>query len=414
MTVGAATAEISHGLFGTGTGQVIAWGGAGVVLVMLGRVLHDRAFRYLAACLVAFALNRVLSSIDDKPDVLVLVTNLLTVVSALCKVCFFRVVLGEAVRQRIPRLRFEYVAATAVAVIAVGAWWLAPVEARGGALAGPSYAHDNAAFTFVMVLIGYYALVALRVVNWTWQLVVAWVRQRPTATESHGRPRDLSQEPSQVVARLAFQLGVVIIGLGEVTRLASNGSKLANELLARFEPGFLPLAETFSPTITAGVRSGHTMFYIGAILPLAMGSAAAAVTAVHHYRNCRRLEPLWAALTDEFPDLAYRGARGIGGKFYRRDVEIRDGVVLLEDYYDPEVALRAAAQESSDEVTVVVAQIRAALRAHRAEAPVVAHSPIPTSGAVTRTEDIAWLLRVADEFATAERAEGRFAAAQSR
>ncbi|ALL79674.1 hypothetical protein AD006_31390 (plasmid) [Pseudonocardia sp. EC080610-09] len=414
MTSSAAAAEIAHGPLGTSAGEVVAWLGAGVILVMLGRVIHDRAFRYLAACLVAFALNRVLSSMDDKPDVLVLVTNLLTVVSALCKVCFFRIVLGEAVRQRMPRLRFEYVAAAMVALIAICAWWMAPAEARGGALAGPSYAHDNAAFTFVIVLIGYYTVVAARVVNWTRQLIVAWVRRRPKVVHTHGGGPDLSQGTGQVVAGLAFQVGVVVIGIGEITRLVSNVSKLANEILARLEPDFLPLAEKFSPAITAGVRVGHSMFYIGAILPLVVGSAAAALMSVHHYRNCRRLKPLWSAITDEFTDLAYRGARGIGGKFYRRDVEIRDGLVLLENYYDPEVARRAATLESSDEITVAVAQIRAALRAHRAESPVAVPSPIPVSDAATRVEDMSWLLRVADEFVTAERAEGNFAAAQSR
>lgn len=402
-----AAAELTYGVLGTTTSQIIAWVGAGIILILLSRVLHDRAFRYLAACLVAFALNRVLSSIPEKPDVLVLATNLLTVTSALCKVCFFRIVLGEAIQKRVPRLRNEYIAAGAVAVVAVVAWLLAPAEARGGELAGPSYAHHNAAFTFVMVLIGYYAIVAGRVVNWTRRLVLAWVRGSAAANDG-GTPDPVERE--QTVARVAFQVGVVVIGLGEITRLVSNLSKLANEMLARWEPDYLGLAEKFSPVITTGVRLGHTAFYVGAILPLVVGTVTAALVAVQQIRNCRRITPLWTAITGEFSDLAYRGARGIGGKFYRREVEIRDGLVLLEDYYDPEVARRMKEKDPDDEVAVAVALIRSALRARRAERPVLAPYHMPTSGATNRDEDVSWLLRVADGFAEAEDAEGRFAA----
>lgn len=412
MTIAVTAAEISHRPLGTATGQVIAWVGAGIILLMLGRVVHDRAFRYLAACLVAFALNRVLSSIDGKPELLVLLTNLLTVASALCQVCFFRIVLGEAIRHRIPRLRAEYIVAIAVAAVAIGAWWLAPPESRDGSLAGPSYAHDNAAFTFVMVLIGYYAVVGVRVVNWTWQLVVAWIRQRAEKFGAKHQRTDPSHDSGQIVARLAFHVGVLIVGLAEVTRLASNISKLTNELLSRVEPNFLLLAEKFSPVITTGVRIGHTMFYVGVILPLVVGSVVAAQISVRQSLDCRRLKCLWAAMTGEFTDLAYRGARGIGGKVYRREVEIRDGLVLLENYYDPIVAGRAM-QQGADEIVATVAVVRAALRAHKVGAPVANPTQIPTSGATSRTEDVAWLLRVADEFATAEKVEGRFIEAQS-
>lgn len=408
----AAGPEITSGPLGTVASQFIAWVGAGVALLLLSRVLHDRAFQYLTISLVAFALNRLISGMPEKPDVLVLALNLLSVTAALCKICFFRLTLRGVAAPRELRLYREYLAAATVAAIAVVSWLLVPAEARGGDLTKLSYAHNDAAFTFVLVLIGYYTVVAARVINWTRHLIVSWVRHRRAAPAiPHEAP---AQKPAP--ARVAFYVGIVIIGVGEITRLVSDIFKISSEVLARFVPEYVPALSALKPFVTTGVRFGHTSFYIGALLPLAVGAAAAVAIAARQVQNSRRVTPLWEAITTEFPDLAYRGARGAGGRFYRRELEIRDGLVLLEQYFDSAVAEYAKTENADarpDKTVVDVALIRGALRAKRAGKPVANPHPIPVSGAETRSGDVAWLLRVADRFAVAERAEGGFVGASS-
>ncbi|WP_222131138.1 MAB_1171c family putative transporter [Pseudonocardia sp. C8] len=347
---------------------------------------------------------------SEKPDVFVLVLNLLTVTSALCKICFFRLTLHGVAGARNPRLHREYLGAATVAAIAVVAWLLVPTEAQGGDLTSPSYAHNDAAFTFVIVLIGYYAIVAARVINWTRQLIASWIRHRRSAPAiPHEAP---TRRPAP--AQIAFYIGIVIIGVGEVVRFVSDIFKLTSEVLARFVPEYVPALTALKPLITTGVRFGHTSFYIGALLPLVVGAITALGIAVRQARNSRRVTPLWEAITAEFPDLAYRGTRGVGGRFYRRELEIRDGLVLLERYFDPAVAEYARQQNGgndADEAVVAVALIRGALRAKRAGNPVDDPHPIPISRAETRSRDVAWLLRVADAFAVAEKAEGNFVTA---
>jgi len=383
--------------------NLIAWVGAGVVLALLGRVLHDRSFRYLAATLVLFAASRFVSSIPPGPAVLVLIVNLLVIASACVEVCFFRTVLDvDTGAARPPQLRNEVLTATVVALIGTTAWLRAPESARSGALAGTGYAHNPAAFIFVTVIIGYYITVSFRVLSWTRQLGTIWVAARTN-------PEGQTRAPGVSVARLGFQIGVTIIGLAELVRFIADVVKFGNEITAIIAPAGLSATQALSPIIEACIRTGHTAFYIGALLPLLAGATASVPILLTQARDYRISGPLWNAITAEFPDLAFHHTRGISSRLYRREIEIRDGLVLLGPYYNRDLAHRvnntAAGPTPDPDLAVTVALIRAALRAHRAGQATANPHPLPTSGTATRADDLKWLLRVAAAFADAEKTQ---------
>ncbi|OJY43419.1 DUF6545 domain-containing protein [Pseudonocardia sp. 73-21] len=123
-----------------------------------------------------------------------------------------------------------------------------------------------------------------------------------------------------------------------------------------------------------------------------------------------------ARLRAPHPGLAFRAGRGISSRLYRREIEIRDGLVLLGPFYDRDLAGRAgqvAAGSTDPEIAVTVALIRGALRAHRAGQPVADPHPLPASGADTRTADLNWIIRVAAGFAAAEKTHGHLTAAEA-
>ena len=318
--------------------NLIAWVGGAVVLLLLGRALHDRSLRFLAASLVLFAASRFLATIPPPPAVLVLVLNLVVIASACCEVCFFRTVMHSNTSPSRPvRLEKEIGVAALVATIATITWLLAPEAARAGAIAGTGYAHETAPFIFVTVIIGYYITVSARVVNWTRQLMMAWVAKPSSAAPQTAS----SHERRFMVARRAFQIGVAIIGLAELLRFIADVVKFGNEVTALISPASLAATKALSPAIEAGIRTGHTAFYIGALLPLLAGAVAGIPILIAHTRQYRILGPLWREITREFPDLAFRSGSGISSRLYRREIEIRDGLVLLGPYYDRDLATRA-------------------------------------------------------------------------
>lgn len=392
--------------------NLIAWAGGAVVLLLLGRALHDRSLRYLAAALVLFAASRFLATIPPHPAVLHLIFNLVVIASACCEVCFFRTVMHSDTPTRPPRLWKEISVALLVAVIATTTWLLAPEAAQAGAIARTDYALDPAAFVFVTVIIGYYITVSVRIVNWTRQLITAWVARRSDTSAQTGSVH--GRRP--MVVRRGFQTGVAVIGLAGLLRFIADLVKFGNEVTALISPASLAATKALSPTIEAAIRTGHTAFYIGALLPLLAGAAAGIPVLIAHRREYRILGPLWTATTREFPDLAFRAGRGISSRLYRREIEIRDGLVLLGPYYDRDLASCAdqvAAGSTDPEIAVTVALIRGALRAHRADQPVADPHPLPASGADTRTADLNWIIGVAAAFAAAEKTHGQLTAVEA-
>ncbi|WP_329317182.1 hypothetical protein OG723_44355 (plasmid) [Streptomyces sp. NBC_01278] len=144
---------------------------------------------------------------------------------------------------------------------------------------------------------------------------------------------------------------------------------------------------------------------------------------LHQYRAYRTLHPLWADLTQAFPDVvlfpdlypqnASKALRSEDLPFLvdRQVIEIRDGQLALRPYFDPAVAQSAREQGATQglpddqvEAMVEAAQIRAALNAmaagvHEHHAADVPHDPAAGDMGGERE----WLMRVADAFATGAR-----------
>jgi hypothetical protein len=93
-----------------------------------------------------------------------------------------------------------------------------------------------------------------------------------------------------------------------------------------------------------------------------------------NYRTYRRLYPLWRDLCHVSPGIALhpptRSVTHLNYRLYRRVIEIRDGLLALRSYRDPEIRIRArqcgeAAGLTGDELraAVAAAQLKAALHA---------------------------------------------------
>jgi len=128
------------------------------------------------------------------------------------------------------------------------------------------------------------------------------------------------------------------------------------------------------------------------------------------YRLCRRLDPLWQALTKQAPELRFHQwhplLRPVSRQLRQRVTEIRDVLAgPLERYLDPAVAAEArrqAAAQGQDSaqqrVAAAAAVIAAALAAHRSGRPAVDPDPtlVTDPEATTYVAEARWLADVAD------------------
>lgn len=125
-------------------------------------------------------------------------------------------------------------------------------------------------------------------------------------------------------------------------------------------------------------------------------------------RAFRRIEPLWTALHEAVPEVAFEhpGA-GMEFRLYRRIVEIRDCSLSLRVYFHPQVpswvadALGPGARDTESAVITEAASLAAALEAHRVRHR---YHDDPATAATPRELDAdvgaegRWLVRVAKAF----------------
>ena len=375
---------------------VALWTGGALILLPLYRAHHDRAIRYLGAVLILFAVSRLFALNEQRTSpTQLIILNLLVLASAYCEICFFRLALhNQQHRTPPPRFTREVSVALAVASVAIGAWLLAPEFMRGD-LAQPKYGYAPAAFTFVAVLVGYYITVSARVVAWAGLFIASFGRGRASLarTADHGTRKGLVEA--------GLRAGLVIMGLAELLRLAADLQKLAQAAVVFFLPTSIPAVQALYPLVNLCIRTGHTAFYIGAIIPIAADAAAAIPALRRQARNYKACEPLWRAIVGAFPDIEFP-ARGVYARFYRRELEIRDGLVLLGPYYSRHIAMQAhqaAVGHQNEKYIILASLIREALLAYRQRRPANDPHPLPTSGAATREEDSDWLVRLGRAFA---------------
>jgi hypothetical protein len=161
----------------------------------------------------------------------------------------------------------------------------------------------------------------------------------------------------------------------------------------------------FDLVYLTGVGVGALAFVVGVSYAAVVGMLISVPLWRTHRRHYRQLEPLWAAMRRAFPQLvlgrvpatSWRGRLGWDSthyRFYRRVVEIRDGLVLLGPYYDATPA-GTAEHDQARWATV----IREALRAKEAESPIVDADPVLLPGGDDLESDAQLLAGIARAFA---------------
>lgn len=177
----------------------------------------------------------------------------------------------------------------------------------------------------------------------------------------------LAWRNSGITDRPALILGLRLVAVGCLLGLVYVAQETLFVVTTHLGYSVLPLLDTVAQILIAGSAA---LILLGSTLP-AWGSRVG-VPALYRwacrYRSYRRLDHLWRVLYGVFPDIALlpeRPAlvdiftvRDLEFRLYRRVVEIRDGLLALRPYVDPDVASRAAelcrAEGLSTEQTQVV------------------------------------------------------------
>jgi hypothetical protein len=207
--------------------------------------------------------------------------------------------------------------------------------------------------------------------------------------------------------RYARMAGDRVLRLG--LRLVVAGT--AGAILYLVNKTVLAAAPRFGFSFPAGRE-----FPLGSALPAAahllvlLGVAAPALAGwLARYRLHRRLRPLWMDLYRADPGIAldppgFPAAGDLKLRLYRRVIEIRDGLLALQPYRDPEAvaaatetALRAGLRDERLAADVEAAVVVAALRA-RAGGTAPAAPEVLVSGGDDLASDTAFLSEVADAY----------------
>lgn len=171
--------------------------------------------------------------------------------------------------------------------------------------------------------------------------------------------------------QLRWAMALMAAGLAGLT-FCFAVAVVVNLLLLNGSSATVPAVLLVAATTAALV--GIPIFVVGvAFRSVAMRLAAVRVW-LRHRRAYRQLEPLWAALHEEFPEDAlgrvpspgwreWLTLRRMHRRYYRRVIECRDGLVRISPYL-------AAVEGDSGSVEAIARRLPAALRAHAADVPV--------------------------------------------
>jgi hypothetical protein len=201
--------------------------------------------------------------------------------------------------------------------------------------------------------------------------------------------------------------GLIIVSVAVCAFLLADATK---SLLALVQAATEPpagLVRVSNLVYLTGVGVGALAFVAGVSYAAIIGMLITVPVWRAHRRGHRQLAPLWRALHEAFPQLAlgrapatsWRARLGAGRthyRFYRRVVEIRDGLVLLSPYYDTALAGRAGAGPAEKHWAGVIA---AALRRRATGAPVAEADPVLVPGGDDLESDARLLAGIARELA---------------
>ncbi|MGH3630036.1 MAG: MAB_1171c family putative transporter [Sciscionella sp.] len=219
--------------------------------------------------------------------------------------------------------------------------------------------------------------------------------------------------------RAWLRLGMTLIALGCLLGagyLIEKVIAVLNELITNSAPAesFCPSAfATIGCTFAVGMPAlGVLAILFGATLPILGPRLERPPRRLAHRRAYRRLQPLWDTLHGARPDLALAAPElpatektpDISERLYRRVIAIRDGLLTLQPYRDPDdtrthrhLAAISGIAQSRRPAAIEAADIRAAL--HRQH-----HGPPPSAGGPETAaapqndfpSEIRWLTQVSD------------------
>lgn len=342
---------------------IALWIGALDKLYQLVLAPDDLPLRAVAGCLACLALVPVLNfppvvtAIDAAGGGLArLLVNLLTMAASYWLLAFFQ----YSVRAS---RRYQTLAFAGALALVVGVWLAAPAPVRlqPAALSSGTDWHST---VFVLAAVGYMAYALGLALRWA-------VR--------YGR----------VARRVELRRGLRVLAVGLAFLIAGCCVKCVVALLQ----AFAGLAWDAGNLAYVGcVLVGSVGLVIGVMYPAVTGMLAAVPVWRWHREAYRELEPLWRALHEAFPDLALRSEtlpwwrdplriRRTHRDYYRRAVEIRDGLVQLGPYFPTTDTADAGA-------------VKAALAAKAAGRPAGPPHPAPVAGGDDLDSDVRWLVRL--------------------
>jgi hypothetical protein len=366
---------------------VALWIGVLDKAVQVWRAPEDLPLRALAACVVCATLTFTVNLPPLGPlldqagsGVRSLVINFGTMAAAYFLLVFFTYSLrGRAARRTV---RLQAVPLTAGIMIALVAWALAPAAVRADP-ADTVNGQSVHATVFVVAVLGYMAYAHSQSLRWS----ITYVGSAGTAR---------------------LRRGLIVVSVAICAFLVADATK---SLLAVLQAttGLAPGAVRVLTLIyLTGVGVGALAFVVGISYAAVTGMLITLPIWRAHRRYHRRLKPLWTAMHRAFPQLAltrapassWRARLGTGSvhyRFYRRVVEIRDGLVLLGPYLDltdaPDVPSRAE-QEAR-----WAGMISEALRAKEAGSPIVEADPVLLPGGDDLESDARLLAGISRELA---------------
>lgn len=365
---------------------VALWIGVLNKVFQLWRAPEDLPLRALAACVVSATVTFTVNLPPLRPlldqagsGVRSLVVNVGTMAAAYFLLVFFTYsVRGPTARRAV---RWQAVPLAAGIAVALVAWASAPPAVRADP-ADTAHGTSPHATVFVVAVLGYMAYAHSQSLRWA----IAYVRVAGTA-------------------RLRRSLIIISVAIGAFLIADTTKSVLAVLQAATDPPD--GVVRVFHIVYLTGVGVGALAFVVGVSHAAVTGMLAALPLWRAHRRYHRELEPLWTAMDQAFPHLmlgrvpatSWRERLGAGSvhyRFYRRVVEIRDGLLQLSPYYA--VVPDGDAAVESPEVRWAVL-IRDALRAKETESPVVEADPVLVPGGDDLESDARLLAGISRELA---------------
>lgn len=367
-------------------------GAAVVKLRHLRRSPDDRPLRAVAGICVCLALAPVptLPGVKDLvegvlPGLSKLLLNLVTVTVTYFLMAFFgSLVGGPGPAARLRRLRAGLLTAQVVMTVA---WATAPERIRVGPADLDNLGNRHSAI---------FTVAALGFMGYGLTYAFAWAVGYARAAHR---------------ARLRTSLRIVAVALAALLIACLTKAGVALIL------GVVGILHPDDPAIVAVSRSWPPLVLLGTLL-LVTGFCYPAVASLpgrfrrsrERRRLYRRLGPLWHRMRSAFPQLVLAGPRWAGPAarnlgwmpwtyraYFRRVIEIRDTIVQLAPYYDPEVVRRVRDQVGEDEIRVCAFLMADALRRKSAEQPVEKPFVLPLLGGDDLDSDARWLARLAAE-----------------